>query len=375
MPSATDIANALGGYPSGSVTRRFRYYLSDKTGAAGAEITRAVRAASVDLDNTRAILRTAKFTLDPHRTAQIIDPASSVIRADEQILIAGVRYAASWGVFRLTAPMENESPGGTLLWDITANDLSSYLYQASLPTPYTVPAGTNYVAAIATVLDLLGLQHSSPPLPAIAAVLPVAITFPPATATYGDVVAKLAWDINYYAPWPDVTGNFAIAPRLDPFVQSAAVQYSTLNPPLMIRPTLGRKLDSARYYNQVVVLIDDPTRAPAYSLRKNNDPSSPISIASLGATDNQEISGGSVVDLTTAQAIADFELRFYAARAKQATLNTALDFRREGHETYDVWAGSEVGSHWLTLGWKADLKPNGTMVHTLGNAASVAVSS
>lgn len=382
---ASAIEDALSGR-RGPVRMSYRFQQRTTSFAFIADLTDAVEEADITLDNSRLVVRTANFTMNPDEMPVGFDPASDYVAVLALVLVATYRPGTDteppgfdysevdipMGLFRLDAPRRRYTPNGRTRWEVEASDLTGSLITAKTPTPYSVAVGTNYITAVETIFGLLDFEHD---FPAVADVTPVAFVWAPGTP-YAQIVNDLLFGINFYPAWPDGTGVFMSRERVDPYVDTINAAYSANTEPRLVASPWERLEDRTRYPNRVVVVIDDPRRTAGYALRTNNDPASPVSLATLGVINPlPAISGGRVVDLPTAQEIVDFELKALSAASLHGDLRTFPDPRRGPRETYQLSIETvEVASIWRVLGWKLDLKNGSEMQHTLGEAIALETS-
>lgn len=380
--SASQIEDALSGR-SGPVRLSYRFEQRSTSYAFIADLTAAVEAAEITLDNNRTVIRTATFTLKPESLPEEFDPAADYVAVIARLLVPVYRPGTSlqppgydiltndisMGLFRLDVPRRHYEANGRTVWEVEASDLTGRLITAKTATPYLVASGTNYITAVETIFDLIGFEHD---FPAVGDVTPVAFAWAPGTS-YAQIVNDLLFGINFYPAWPDNTGIFTSRERIDPVSETPAVVYSTNAEPRLVTSPFERLEDRTRFPNQVVVIIDDPRRTAEYALRVNDDPDSPISVYSLGVTNfAPELSGGRVVDLPTAQEIADFELKNYSAESLVGALRTFPDPRRSPQETYQITIESvETASRWKVQGWQLNLTNGTEMEHAMGEAINI----
>lgn len=364
MVTASAITAALGS----DLSLRFRFERRTKAYAFLEDVSRAFPSdvtQSISLDNTRAMLRIAQFTIDP--TLATIDPINDCIAVRLEALIDGDWESFPMGLFRLVIPAEELRPNNQRKWDVQAADLSSLLVDNSPAAPLRVSTGTNYLAAVAAILTSLGLSSD---LPATSYTVPVDFTWSAGTP-WLTIINDLLWGINFYPIASTATGVFTTRERIDPVTWAPAVEYQTGE--IVVAP-FNRKPDRTHYANRITVKIEDPSRAPVSATRNNNDSNSSISQVTTGQIAVKELAGGRVYDATVATDIAAYELRDRANHVTQATLRTAIDPRRGANETYRLTIDSiESGSLWQAMSWKVDLKPGAIMEHQLQKVLSITV--
>lgn len=382
-PTASEIEDALAGR-RGSVHLSYLFEQRGRDFSFQADLTRAVVSGEISLDNNRAVIRTATFMLLPERLPPGFDMASDNIAVRAKLLVPvyrpgygtvppGIRIAETiipMGLFHLDAPKKRYEDNGRSMQNVEASDLTSLLLTAKTPVPYTVASGAGYIAEVRKVLDIVGVQHS---LPDTADVTPVAMAWAPGTS-YGQITSDLLLGINHYPLWANGTGVFVTRERVRPETEGGNQIYSTASEPRLLISPFEKSEDRSRWANRVVVVIDDPRRTAGYALRVNNDPASAVSVASLTPAGQEPvvnpdppISGGRVVDLLTADEIADFELKDRSARSLPGTINTFPDPRRGPREFYKLTIEDvETDTLWRAESWRYSLTPGesaGDMSH------------
>ncbi|KKL12781.1 hypothetical protein LCGC14_2532320 [marine sediment metagenome] len=366
------LADVLGGSAGPVVTRMV--YERRTLNYTFVDLLNAVISGSIQLDNDRAVVRTARFTIDPGALPDDFDVATDYIAPRMEVLVDGAFEAQAMGLFKLTKPKRTYESNGRQLWDVEAQDVTTELLETRVEQPTAGgAAGVNVITAIEARLDELGLSHS---LPATAHNLPETFIHAPGT-DFLLIINRMLQSINFHPIWADREGSMTSKERTDPFVAAADVTYQTVEPPRMVREPFREIEERGRRPNKFVVLIDDPRRVPAFSLWENADPASPISTANRSedlAKLTGEDGGGMVINTTVADEIAEYELRDAAARVVQGDLNTAPDPRREPHEVYGLTIEDMVlGSPWLVLGWTLDLEAGVTMQHRMGRAVDISI--
>lgn len=384
-PTASEIADALAGR-NGPVNLRYRFQQRDTDFNFIADLSAAVTDGSIEVNNDRAVVRTATFSIIPERMPAAFNASRDNLAVIGLLLVPTYQGGSSWltqeveipaGLFRIDAPEQSYRPNSNDQWVVQASDMTVNLLTAKFTTPYTVASGTNYITAVEAIINLLGLRHS---FAAVADTTPVSLTWAPGM-TYWQAITDLLFGINWYAPWADATGVFTSRERIDPATETAAVIYDTTAEPRMVTPPFTKSPNTSRYANRIAVVIDDPRRTADYALRVNNDPDSPISVVSLSSggypvvNSDPSLSGGRVVNIATAQEIADFELKDRSCRSEGGSIKTFGDPRRGPHESYQLTVGSVVsGELWRALGWKLALAADAVMDHSIDFARAITTS-
>lgn len=369
-PTEEELADALSGR-RGGVATRIRFYQASNLNIPLADVTTAIKidGCSIDLNNDRAVLRTATFTIYDALMPDDFDYLGSNIAVFADVKITNQWWRFQLGLFRLDEPNEVLGFGGNDTAVVNASDLTVLLMQPSVGEAYTVTAGTGYLDAVAVVLDLLDLRHD---LPAATFVTPIDFTWQPKTS-YLTIINDLLSGINYFGIWPDVYGVFTTRPRVAPVDDDPAVAYRTTQEPRMIRGVLPRRKTSTRPPNRIIAAIKDPLRSPAAGVAENIDISSPSSTANVEVS-VQEYNVDRIVNTAVATDWAAYEVRIATGKGETAELVTHFDPRRDAHETYLVtFYEHEVEAPWRAFGWGMNLATGAGMNHHLERALTLSV--
>lgn len=338
------------------------------------DIDAAVRrdSTSIEMDITNAAVRTCSMSFDIAQLPSPIDFAVDHVAIFMDVLVNGVFAATQIGLFRIEHQKTHfERPTGGII-EADGSDVAYHLLRAKNATPTTVTAGTNIMDAVRAEIEAEGLVATA--IPVVSLVLPVDRTWGPNTSRW-DRIVDLCRSINYYDPWARADGSFTSKERVDPSTEVENVAYSTVAEPRMVlRPYDKESDEAASGWNRYAVLIDHPTRTPEYALRQNNDPTSAVSTVATGIVTSDEYSNDLMYDVTIAGQYAAFELQAAASLANLATLQTALDPRRDAHETYLLIIDFvEASTRWRQVGWKFPVRVGGVMEHNLASAAPVVI--
>lgn len=369
----TTFAEALAG-GAGVQPVRFRFERRTKANVfVSDDINDAVRRddGSVEMDITRACVRTCSVKFDIDRLPAGINFAVDHLAIFMEVLVEGVWESSQVGLFRIDRrPRLYEQPTGGVI-DAEGSDVAYHLLRAKSANPVTVAAAANIMDAVRAEIEAEGLSAAG--LPASAYTMPVPRTWAPKTSRWERVV-DLCRSINFFDPWARSDGSFTTAERIDPSAEVEDVTYSTTVAPRMVLPPFEVGDEDATAPNRFAALIDHPARTPEYALRQNDDPSSPVSTVVTGIVTTEDYSNDLMQDTTVAGQYAAFELQAAASLATQATLRTGLDPRRDAHETYLlVIEGVEASTRWRQLGWSFPLRIGGEMEHKLASASPVVI--
>lgn len=358
-----------------SLQIRFRYQRRTIGYVFRDDVTAAFVGGSIELDNDRPVVRTARFVILPERLPADWDWQRDLVAVvvEHVETVAGVRrwVTCPFGLFRLAQPERNYGQGQARV-AVDASDTASLLIAQTTPTVYTVMAGAAYTDALSLILYGFGMPAVIPVSPSV---LPVDLVWGPATPWY-TIVSDLAAAVNFYPPYPDRQGVWRTRERLDPATEAADKTYSAITPPFMCVMPFTTKIEVPSSTNRIVVLQNDPRRTPFYELWENQDPSSLLSTVNAGGSDVQEVNGDRVPDAATAAAIAKYLLRDGAGRVGHGTLRTILDCDRDAHESYilDLPIGVEGEMPlWRVLGWQVNLETGAIMTHNLARSQPVGI--
>lgn len=369
-PSEEDLANALSGR-YGSVAMRFRYYHADNLNIPLANITEAfvTNECSIQLNNDRAIVRTASFVIRQSMMPANFDYLQSNVAVFVDVKILQQWWRFQLGLFRLDEPEETLGFTDNDLARVNASDLTVLLMQPSVGESYTVAAGTSYTAAVADVLDILGLRYV---LPSTTLQTPRDFTWQPKTSYLG-IINDLLTGINHFELWANVYGVFTTLPRQEPSSVTPAVAYRTDQEPRMIRPPIQRRKTSMRPTNRVIAAIKDPIRPPAAGVAENVDSNSPSSTSNVEVS-AQEYNVDRIVNVTTATDWAAYMVRVLTGKGETLNLVTHFDPRRDAHEVYLVtYYDHEVETTWRVASWTYNLFAGSPMAHTLERALVLSI--
>ena len=387
--SAQQIEDALAGR-HGPTSTRYRVeqrahdyaLLADMTAAVqwpGAGGAGSVSAPRIAVDNDSAVIRTCSLVLDEALLPADFDPGSDHIAIIEERLVSGDWVQFPQGLYHLDVRRDTHLEGRDLI-EAEGSDLTlSHLANGTTAEAYSVAAGTNYIAAVESILDAQGVEHA---LPAAAEETGLEHTWGPGTP-WIEIVGALCYGINRYPPWPDERGRFVTRERADPSTEIAVINYrDTVEPRLIIAPQpYLTALDAGQFPNRAAVLIDDPRHADfGFALAENDDASSPVSTVSEGVQ-LDEINGDAgprttkaIFGSAVAAEIAAFELQDAAGRALSAELATFADPRlgARGFVVLDI-SGVEDATLWTSRAWQRELVPGATMRHELTRASAVSI--
>lgn len=355
----------------GPVAIRHRFEWLDRNLVTVADISRAIEYARVQLDNNRAIMRTCQMRIRPARLPSDFGTEDDHIAVYAEVNVAGEWQRLPLGVFHLDYVAERLLPNGNEIWEAQGVDLSSHLYESEISETFVLPAGTNYVEAVAAICVSVGLGTNIEPS---TYVTPARFVWPPGSSR-GNIANDLLRGINYYPFWATAQGAIRSREWLDPYAEPPAVTYSTNEQPKMIRSSgLTRIRERARFVNRAIVTIADPGRAPATVQVTNDDQDSIVSTVNKGAVMVQNVIGDRIVDTAMMAAVGASLVRDAGVKAQGATFQSFPDPRRDAHEFYTlVIDDREDSTPWRVESWDYECKPGTAMIHRIARASRIDV--
>lgn len=350
----------------GSVQLTARLYTATRHNELREDITDLVLGGRVTYDQDRDIKMSFEATVrDPSRVRPYEDflaPFLTLTYAD------GAEVTEQLGLYVAAPPKRTATPQLTR-GQLDGRDLTWLLASETVDAPYTVAAGTNYLAAVQTILAGMGITRFS--FPATGLTLATATTWPPGTSKLR-IVNDLLQGAGYYALYMTRDGRLTSQPWRTLASVEPAVRYAT--------PATGRvrvvgaveiEPDVSRLANKITVIRDDPGKAPLVATAVNDNPASPVSTVSLGVTIAREVRDQNLATQAEANALARRLLEEAASVYTRLKLSTTPDPSRNPHEVYELaivnGAGDPVAhGRWWCSGWRIGFTPqDGRMEHEL----------
>lgn len=359
------IAEALSGV-RGPVVTRHRFEWRTLGFDFVADITEAVDAmtGSVELDNNRAVVRTASLKIYPDSLPSNFDEDHDHIAIFQDLMIDGTWESFSLGLYRIDEYRDVSRPNARRHWEASLAGVSTHLFEYEIDQPYVLPAGSLYTDAAAALVEACGLANN---------IFPSTLTTPiplawPIGSSRGQIVNDLMEGINYFDVWSDAQGRICSRERVNPMLENIAVDYTTAEEPRMIRPDFYDTHTNARATNRCICSIKTAARAPS-SIRATNDyPDSAVSTVAKGSISAEDITADRMASVQIMEDSAEYAVRDAAVKAHQGSLSTHPDPRREAHEFYLLTIEDvEIETRWRCESWRLDLRPGATMEHTIGH--------
>ena len=313
----------------------------------------SVGAAEIQNISTSALKMSLQGTF--YRPKKAVNFLTDRIRA--VLNINGTDY--NKGVFIVTTSEEMGGTGGERM-NIEAYSVLYLAQRSKLEGVYTIPAGTNYISAIQTLLLESGITEY------VAEETSLVMATDRQDWEEGtprlEVINELLAEINYNSAWPDLDGRVHLMKYTPPSNANIkhtyrAGEYSVLTPEYKASTDLFGKP------NVFKCICDNPDlEAPLVAVAVNDDPNSQFSTVTLGARVLHMERVDNVPDLETLQERAD-NLRIQSLQTTQEVeFTTAL---MPGHETYDTVAldNGEITGIYTETEWRATMDATGLMVH------------
>lgn len=345
----------------------FRYELVDRQNQKLRDLTN-VQSGSVEYNAFGEIKRTAKFTILDDGN---IDFLAHRIRPFARLWVS--QNGGGWaefplGVFILATPERKDQATGGIIREIEAYDLLYVLANYKFDTRYTAAEGTNYIEAIQSVYDLVGLKQQN--LTPTDKVLPAPMDWKPGVSAL-TVVNDLHRSVNYKSATVDEMGFVLAQPYMSPTVRAHEYEYSD-DDRSVIFPEIRQQIDYFKVPNKWIRVVSEADRPPLISVYVNNDPSSPTSYVNRGyyVTDFQD--GLNAADQETLDAITQKD----AAEALQVVEQTEFESAiMPMHGDSDLlkltYSRLGISANYLESGWSFDLKAGARMRHEVRRVVSV----
>lgn len=273
------------------------------------------------------------------------------------LIINGTEYPC--GVFIATTP-ERSFSGGREILNIEAYSPLYLANRVQIEGAYTIPAGTNYIAAVQELLRVAGITLYS--AEATDHVLSTDRADWPVGTSVLTVINQLLSEINYRAAWVDMTGTVRLTKYTAPAPENIRHTYVQGEYSIVSGDVTATTdyFDKANVFRAVCSSPD--LEAPLVATAENNDPASPYSTVSLGVRILREERVESVPDLATLQERAEIMLTKSLQTTETVEFVTALC---PVHETWDTVALDlgEITGIFAETEWSMVLDAAGEMRH------------
>lgn len=371
---------------------RFQYELLDNRNNTKFWLTRSVTSCKVEYDYTAQIKRTAKLSMveDP---LEPIDYVNDRIRPWIGVLMPDGGWADfPQGVFLLNAPKRHYE-NGLITRAVDGFDQAKAIAQSTFGTGdvtianIVIPAGTLYTDQIMNMLTYASIQQAQISITESQRQTLVDRGYTKSTArrylqtlkllnarlkqrkaAYGHtlhVIRSLMHEINYEDLWFDGYGVAHVHPYVEPTRDAIDHRYEVGDKSIIL-PVLDQTLDIADLPNVIVLVVSHPDRPVMVSKYFNMDPTSPISIPSRGRRvvyfdASLDVAGQNELD-SIAKRLAVNAANIY----EQVDLQTMINPMHGNRDIVKLThPGTGIDDVYVETKWSIEMKPGGTMAHTL----------
>lgn len=263
-------------YTRGSREISFRYELLNKDDGYLGDLSKVE--CQINQNSIAEIKRTAALSVQ-RSIADDIDWINERIKPYFRLKMPNGKYA-EWplGIFLLSSPSKEDGNKGKVERYIDAFDKAVILKEDKFLKRHLIPAGTNYVNAITTLINTAKIgKVNITPSPAVLEVpLEFEIGYPKLTA-----INELLESLNYYSLTFDEQGYAVSGPYIEPSLRKVDHEYRT-NEISVIKKGAMQTLDLFNAPNIFVRVVTTPEREVLKSVFVNDNIASPLSTISRG---------------------------------------------------------------------------------------------
>lgn len=338
----------------------YEYDLLDKEDAPLGKITAE---GSIDYNATAGIQRCASLTIREEREIDFLSERvrpSMCMRTDSGI----VHYPL--GVFLMSSP-SRKAGIGIVGRAIECYDKTQILADDKFDSVYKVSAGTNYIAAVSSILTSAGITDAD--LTITTKTLAADLEFRLGTSKL-EAVNALLKAINYNPIYASASGRLVARPYEDPITRTIEASYVT-NSRSIVFSGAEEELDIFNAPNKIVRYLETADRDVLIASVTNTDPLSKLSTVSRGRT---------IVDIEAVTDIADqATLEAYTQReAAEKKIYQKINFETAAmpnHESLDclyiINKDLDIQGKYIELSWHLDMSVGGRMQHICRRAISI----
>lgn len=276
------------------------------------------------------------------------------------LLIDGVPYPL--GVF-LPATARDAENETTRSVHIEAYDRCWKVQDNYTEDLYYIAAGTNYITAVKTLLEAAG----------IAAVLATPTSLTTATArqdwdigtSYLEIVNQLLSEINYKPLWFNAEGVAVLEPAAVPTAANIRNTLDSSDVKSLLLPQITRETDIYRAPNVFICIVTNPDlTGPLVAKAENNNPQSPLSIMRRGRRIAEVVYVQNIASQEELQTYANRLLFDSMTQGETLVVSTGL---LPGFGVNEITAlhYGDLSALCRETAWTMELRPGGTMSHTL----------
>lgn len=334
----------------------FKYLLLDKFNRLKKTLTN-VTFGHVENNALAQIKRTGRFTVHDDGS---IDFLSDRIQPWCLVKMSNGYAEFPLGVFLLTTPPRKADNVGNIIRDIEAYDLLQILVDDKVEQRYTVTAGTNYIAAVSTLLSGAGLTLVN--LTPTDKTLPADRDWDPETPKL-HIINDLLNAVNYKSLVIDENGVPVAEPYISPADRASEYTYKD-DDKSVILPGVQEHLDLFGVANKFTAMVSQPDRPYLVSTYTNTNPDSPLSTVNRGRTILAPIRNLEAADQATLDALVQ-KMAFQESQVYQHVEFTTGII--PVHSDADVitleYSKLGISAKYGETSWGFDLKSGAQMVH------------
>lgn len=249
--------------------------LSTRQGTPLGEL-RGVLGGQVDASAYATVKSTGSLTVKD--TGQIVGGNWSQYRVQPVYTVNGIDYPL--GVF-LPSTTSDDWDDRTRTWTVELADKTSILDRAVLGEFYTVPAGSNVVATVKSLIERSG-ETAGSITPSDQVTLGT-LTFEPKD-TLLSVINDLLSAANFFSLWCDGEGQYQVTPSTSVADRPITAEFvDGLDGTALYTPAFSREQDIQSIPNRVIAISSSDADQPAMIARaENHNPDSGFSYESIG---------------------------------------------------------------------------------------------
>lgn len=201
----------------------------------------------------------------------------------DNIRVTAGEALSSWvewpqGIFLLSSPKRRIDQAGSVTREVEAYDLNQVLLDDKVTERYTVAVGTNYMDAVAAVLESAGIMNYR--LTPTDSVLPSTRDWKAGTDKW-QIVSDLLQAANYRSLYFDENGVAVATPYRSPDERAVGWTYAD-DAISMLHPDAEDTLDLFNVPNRWVLVRSEPDLPILTSIYTNENPASPASTVRRG---------------------------------------------------------------------------------------------
>lgn len=277
-----------------------------------------------------------------------------------ELIIDGVAHPL--GVYLPASVIGSEDESAKEL-RIEAYDRCWILRDHKTETLQSFAAGTNYLTAVEQLLTAAGF--------ALVIATPTAATLTETRedwdlgTSYLSIINELLGEINYKPIWFDAQGYAVLEPWAEPTAENLQHVLDGSNIRSLMLPRLQRETDVYSAPNVFLAICSNPDKTGSMSATAVNDnPMSPLSTVRRGRRILRVEHVNNIASQTELEAYAKRLMNENMYAGETYTVSTAL---LPGYGVADVTALNydEIAAICIEHAWEMELRPGGTMTHTL----------